>query len=190
MSNAAAPEVSTSKVPDIEVAADALYDLDERLIFNLGIISNIEQGNRLREQDAVLMVDERSLQSLQRWWTQDNRQKSSDQLFKIATETSDRVTELIARAVARSPVRSYDINLTLGKYLKALANSNVGLFNYSATYKDKMTQGKLTMIRQKIEDTIEELSTHIYQSKKSLKSEPDGAYIRSANRVLSVKKSS
>jgi len=159
-----------------------ILDNDDKLLFSLNALGSLQKSEKLTEKDDLLSVDDRWIfQGLRRWWTDDNKTKSSNKTLYILTNTTIRINKLLyddydarlkdekkskilnEKETLESPEQKQfrengeDRRRLINKYFVALNQAKTGIENIKDTYTDKYTQNKFKLSIQKADDILDKL---------------------------------
>ena len=154
-----------------------ILDSDDKLLFSLNALGSLQKNEKLTEKDNLLSVDDRWFQGVQRWWTSDNKIKSSNKTLHVLTETAIRINILLdddykaqldcvktkSEKVLECPEeKSFRENCEerrrlINKYFVSLSQAKTGIENIKDTYEDKYTQNKFKLSIQKTDDILDKL---------------------------------
>jgi len=155
-----------------------ILDNDDKLLFSLNALGSLQKDEKLTESGDLLSIDDRwFLQGLRRWWSDDNRQKSSNKTLIVVSATSDRVQTLLNedylsrikdekkndKEILETPEeknfreKCEERIRLINKYFIALNKAKVGIENSRDTYMDKFTKNTFNLSIQRAEDILNKI---------------------------------
>lgn len=164
-------------LPPSLVMSDILNE-DERLLFSLKIIGDLQKNEKLMEKNGLPSVDDRYFQTFARWYSGDGRQKTSDMIHQLAKETRQRVQSLLdedyesrlqslknrERAMMKETPeeKKYreeceDRRRKITGFFENLSKAKQGVENLKDTYNDKYIKGRLGIALSNMDETLEKL---------------------------------
>jgi hypothetical protein len=174
--------IDTMESEKMDPILSEILDNDDKLLFSLNALGSLQKNEKLTEKGNLLSVDDRWVfQGLRRWWTADNKTKSSNKTLQILTTTAVRINKLLDddyEALLKYENKSKFLNekVTLetpeekrfrengeerrrliNKYFVALSQAKIGIENIRDTYTDKYTQNKFKLSIQKADDILDKL---------------------------------
>ena len=166
----------------IDPVLSDILDNDDKLLFSLNALGSLQKNEKLTSKGNLLSVDDRWIfQGFRRWWTADNKTKSSNKTLQVITTTTVRINKLLDddySAILKDDIKSKILNekVTLeipeekqfrenceerrrliNKYFLALSQAKSGIENIRDTYSDKYTQNKFKLSIQKVDDILNKL---------------------------------
>lgn len=130
--------------------SDILED-DDKLLFCLDTLGNLQKNEKLTEHNGLLSVDNRYyFQSIRRWWSNDDRQKSARKTLLIITSVSKRINDL---TIDNNNMDHNKIRL-INKYYLAMIKAKIGINNIRLTYTDQFTKNIFDVSVGKIDDML------------------------------------
>lgn len=152
-----------------EMSLDDVLTKDDKLLFSLNLIGSVKVNEKLIEKDDLISIDDRwFFQNIRRWWSDDNRDKSSNKILIIISDTEKRLLSLLEGYY--KPIKmEYNNNKfkennekkrLINKYFLALHGAKLGLENCRDTYPDQFTKNKYSLSIQKTEDLLNKLQNY------------------------------
>jgi len=154
-------------------------DTDDKLLFSLNALGDLQKNEKLTDKEELLSVDDRwFFQGLRRWWTDDNQNKSSNKTLNVVTKTSERINKLLdddflakqdenkITALSKNNPNRKDKKLIeeneerrrlINKYFVSLNQAKTGMENIRDTYTYKNTKNKFKLSIQKTDDILDKL---------------------------------
>jgi len=130
-----------------------IFTLNE-LHTNLILISKISAGNKLIIKNNLLNIDASSVQSITRWFYDNNRNKCINFIKDIMSQTYAKIDEIINNFSYNASM-SEDRNIAIQRFQVELKNSINGLLNLKLTYnKDLLTVSSIDVIIDDIQNRI------------------------------------
>jgi hypothetical protein len=173
-------EDTVSETP--ESTMSKILNEDEKLLFSLQVVGSLQKNEKLTAKDGLPSIDDRYFQGLgRRWYTGDNRHKTSDGIFELSTNVLERVQALLDEDyTARLQEDKKKINVvgaetketpeqkkfreecedrrrTISRYFLSISKTKQEIENLRDTYDDKFTKEKLTLALSKVDETLEKL---------------------------------
>ena len=174
--------IDTMESEKMDPILSEILDNDDKLLFSLNALGSLQKNEKLTEKGNLLSVDDRWVfQGLRRWWTADNKTKSSNKTLQVLTTTAVRINKLLdddyeARLKDENKSKFLNEKGTLetpeekrfrengeerrrliNKYFVALSQAKTGIENIRDTYTDKYTQNKFKLSIQKADDILDKL---------------------------------
>jgi hypothetical protein len=174
--------INTIESEFIDPILSEILDNDDKLLFSLNALGSLQKSEKLTEKGDLLSVDDRWVfQGLRRWWTDDNKTKSSNKTLYILTNTTIRINKLLyddydarlkdenkskilnEKEALEAPEQKQfrengeDRRRLINKYFVALNQAKTGIENIRDTYTDKYTQNKFKLSIQKADDILDKL---------------------------------
>jgi hypothetical protein len=159
-----------------------ILDNDDKLLFSLNALGSLQKNEKLTEKGDLLSIDDRWVfQGLRRWWTSDNKTKSSNKTLHVLTTTTIRINKLLyddydallidgnkskilnEKATLETPEQkkfreiAEERRRLINKYFVALNQAKTGIENIRYTYTDTYTQNKFKLSIQKADDILDKL---------------------------------
>jgi hypothetical protein len=161
------PHKEVKELPKMEIDPELsnILNDDDKLLFSLNVLGSLQKDEKLVEKGDLLSIDERWLfQGLRRWWSGDNKHKSSSKTLMIVTATFNRVKKLLDEEYADKKCARYDDikykqkceerKRLINKYFVAISKAKTGLENSRDTYDDKYIKNAFNLSIEKVEDTL------------------------------------
>ena len=158
---------------------------DEKLLFSLQVVGSLQKNEKLMNKNGLPSVDDRYFQGLgRRWYSGDNRHKTSDLIFQLSSDTLARVqilleedyrsrlqegrqaekkVSIIGAENKETPDQKKfrecceDRRRTISRFFEALSKTKQGIENLRETYSDKFVKEKLSLALSKVDETLEKL---------------------------------
>jgi hypothetical protein len=138
----------TDKKNDIKNDNMLELTLDD-IFINLTLISKIEVGNKLFNEDKYINIDNSYFPSITRWFYGNNRKTSINFISQILSKSFEYFSELIIANNSESSKKSLRLN-------SDLKNSINGLTNLKLTYNyDKLIQSEIDVMIDNIRSKID-----------------------------------
>lgn len=156
-----------------------ILDDDERLLFSLKIVGDLQKNEKLMEKNGLPSVDDRYFQAITRWYSGDSRHKTSDMIHQLAKDTRQRVQKLLDEDFEDrlNDLQNREMNLrlketpeqkryreqcddrrrTITSFFENLSKAKQGVENLKDTYNDKYIKGRLALALANIDETLEKL---------------------------------
>jgi len=127
---------------------------DDRLLFNLNVLSSLKKHDRLKCHQNLISIDDRwPFQGIYRWWSGDSKDMVTRFMFDMMSELVLRIKTLTIQP------RSVDEDRVIKKFATILPQARKGVMNLKFyTYDDNLTKTKFGLILDKIDDILFELS--------------------------------
>jgi hypothetical protein len=146
----------------------------DQIIINLKIIALIKKHEKLsiREHDKSLIIDGKNnflyIQSIKRWYNEDNRKKTMDYIEKIIHKTFEWMDQ-VYEDYKLHPDKKDDISeeifeedneALLLRLSKEVINASEGLKNLRITYKqDSLVNSQIQLLLDKIKIKVDKINT-------------------------------
>lgn len=155
-------EPVTIQNEDIEVKL-----IEEDIFLNLKILSYIKVNEKIKSDYKSIIIDKRYLQSVVRWLTSDDREKTIETIEKIIKRGIELINNRIRIIIHTNCVVEQRENIkVLEKYMEHFQSSIQGLENLKITYQaDTIIQSKLDLMVDKIRYSIEKIKLLILKKR-------------------------
>lgn len=145
---------------------------DEKMLLNLKSIGSLDKGEKLLIDKDLLVVDERYLQGMRRYYTEDSRERVVEKVFSLISDVHNRIYSLLEED-HRDKLEGYNkYNNSesleekqrrekreerckkIQNFYEGLSVAKKGLSNMKETYTDKPTRTKLELTTDKLSDIL------------------------------------
>ena len=135
-------------------------ELDEEEVFlNLKILSYVKVNEKIKKSGNNIIIDNRYFQSVIRWVTQDNREKTINTIEEIIKRGILLINNRIHIIIHSNSLIEQKNNIeVLERYMQHFQSSFTGLDSLKVTYQgDSTIQSKLDLLIDKIRYSIEKI---------------------------------
>ena len=140
---------------------------EEDIFLNLKILSYVQVNEKIKSNDKNIIIDNRFFQSVIRWFTQDDRAKTIENIETIIKRGIELINNRIRIIIhTNSLIEQKDNIQVLERYMQHFTASIPGLDNLKVTYQgDSGIQSKLDLLIDKIRYSIEKIKLLILKKK-------------------------
>lgn len=131
----------------------------ETTLTNLKIISQIKKGEKISiNEQQIIEIDNRYVQSIRRWFWQNSRKSSMDFFDKVIKRSFEIIDETYNNKDSDTYYFNEESHTILQKFFIELTNTKRGLSNLKETYTDDVTtNSQLDIMIEKLTHRIEKI---------------------------------
>jgi hypothetical protein len=130
----------------VNIKESNLFPIDN-LFINLKVFSKIQKNDKLIINDSILQVDDRYLQSLRRWLSNDDRIRVVEHILKIYNDSFKYYNYADNNYILPSDISIENNNDFKNRLMCEIKNSIIGLKNIKYTYReDSVMASKLDLL--------------------------------------------